>query len=97
MTRHVRRLSLLNDKRRHACMPPNVGLLRTKDRCPISEFVSVRGPARLVVEENRIAGPRSSFAESSARSFAAEADPRWADEESLSLHAPAAAHRRTSP
>jgi hypothetical protein len=55
---------------------PNYGLLRTKDRCPISEFASVRGPARLVIEENRIAAPRSSFAENSARSFAAEADHR---------------------
>jgi hypothetical protein len=34
--------------------PPNVCLLRTKDRVPISAFASVRGPARLVVEENPV-------------------------------------------
>jgi hypothetical protein len=57
---------------------PNYGLLRTKDRCPISEFASVRGAARLVIEENPIAAPRLSFAETSARSFAAEAPiVRW--------------------
>src|SRR5687767_15065266 len=38
------------------------------DRCPISEFASVRVPARLVVEESLIAAPRSSCAETSTDS-----------------------------
>jgi len=52
--------------------PPNLGLLRTKDRCPFSEFVSVRGPARLVIEQQPDCGPAVELRRTLGRSFAAE-------------------------